>query len=686
MGQSVTAATPDIVAFLRGLRREAGGFADTMDGDVSLRATLSVIKALTELGETGDDARVARYVAACRHASGGFSIKPDADPSPYDTSVALVTLRNLGRDEELAAVQDTAIAFMGEHAATQFDHFMLVAAYEECGITDPVPSPTVEFFRAQLAASLAAGKVLDTAIAAASLLRAGHDLPERDGVVRLMRERQDRVSGGFGDGPVSLFATYCATRTLLLLGQLPDTRRLRSYLASLATDLGASDAPGNHASAGATYQVLSMGGWIRAQQRIPVAAARGGDTTALRAWLAAGGDPDLVDADGWTVLTAAASRGHVDAVRLLLHPDVDAAPVADPGIRYAPADALPVYLAAQAGDLETVRLLLAAAPEQLHARSSVNGHTVLLQAAFYGKSRHLELARFVLDHAAELAGRPAAANREEQAQLLAATNVRGYNALGMQDLWHNQPMKDLLLGYYDGDAASERGRDIERRRTGYFAALLLEIAPPQLLTERLLAAIAEHLEAPDPGPGLARIEAILAQPAFEIDRLGGDLQMSPLVAAITGTDVGNLERAARRHALARRLLEAGADPTVRERHPMAVGAVIRASVLNNFGLLQLIAEFITPEAFAAEMNVSPAVNGLTAMHDAVHRALTSPDAELAGHLDQIRWMIRRGASLDIPDNTGQTQRQLLDAAQHDPAFKPAIVAAVAAAVAEALSG
>jgi hypothetical protein len=686
MGPSVSASTSDTVAFLRGLRREAGGFADTLDGEVSLRATLSVIKTLAELGEPGDDARVARFVAACRHDSGGFSIKPGADPSPYDTSVALVTLRALGRTEELAAVQDGAVAFMRAHAATQFDHFMLVAAHEECGIADPVPSSTIDFFTAQLAASLAAGTVLDTAIAAASLIRAGHDLPGRDAVVRLMLERQDPLTGGFGDGPVSLFATYCAMRTLVLLGQLPDTRRLEAYLASLATDLGATDAPGNHSSAGATYQVVSMGGWIRAQQRIPVAAARAGDTAALRAWLAAGGDPDLADADGWTALTAAASRGHAEAVELLLHPDTSGAPAADPGVRYAAADALPVYLAAQAGDLETVRLLLAAAPDHLHARSSVNGHTVLLQAAFYGKSRHLELARFVLDHAAELAGKPADATREEQARLLAATNVRGFNALGMQDLWHNQPMKDLLLGYYDGDAASERGRDIERRRAEYREALLLEIAPAQLLTERLLAAIAEHLDAADPGPSQARIKAILAHPAFEINRLGGDLQMPPLVAAITGTDVGNPGRAARRHALARRLLEASADPAVRERHPMAVGAVIRASVLNNFGLLQLIAEFMTPEAFAAEMNVSPAVNGLTAMHDAIHRALTSPDAELQGHLDQIRWMVRRGASLDIPDNTGQTQRQLVAAAQHDPAFQPATVAAVAAAVNEAGAG
>ena len=80
------------------------------------------------------------------------------------------------------------------------------------------------------------------------------------------------------------------------------------------------------------------------------------------------------------------------------------------------------------------------------------------------------------------------------------------------------------------------------------------------------------------------------------------------------------------------------------------------------------------------MNVSPAVNGLTAMHDAIHRALTSPPAELEGHLAQITWMIAHGARLDIPDNIGQTQHQLAEAAQNDAAFPPENVKAVLAAV------
>jgi len=657
-----------ILAFLRGLRRDSGGYADLPTGEAGSRSTLSVIKALKELGALGADPELVAFVAACATPGGGFAQQPSGEPAPFDTAQGLIAIRNLGEDEALAKLLEPGLAFMAEHASTQFDHFMLVATYEECGLEQPVPAATLDFFRQRLAASLAEGKVVDSAIAAASLLRAGQALEDPDAVAALALSGQT-ADGGFGDGGASsLFGTYCALRLLVLLGRPPHIRRLAAYLDSLKTPIAYADHPGGASSAGATYQVLSMGGWLRQLQRIPVAAARAGDVERLRSWLLGGGDPDLYDEEGWTPLLAAASRGQAAAVDLLLNHRLEGAPRATASLRYAAADALPVYLAGQAGDVETVRLLLAAEPSQLHAISSVNGHTVLLQAAFYGKAKHLELAAYLLDHAASISGLPPEQLEAEQDRLLSATNVRGFSPLTMQDLWHNQKMKDLLLRYHGGDPGSARGQRLEKARAAYHQRLLLKIASPQALTERLIGLIARYLESEQPQDLEHGIDSILAQPQFEIDRLGGDLEMPPLVLTLTGTDVGNPSRAQRRHHLARKLLEKGADPAVRERHPMAVGAVIRASVLNNFGLLQLLAEFMTPAAFAAEMNVSPAVNGLTAMHDAIHRALTSPPAELDGHLAQIAWMVDRGARLDLPDNTGQTQRQLAESALSDAAF------------------
>jgi len=416
--------------------------------------------------------------------------------------------------------------------------------------------------------------------------------------------------------------------------------------------------------------------WLRQLQGEAVRVARSGDVAWLRAWLTNGGEPNQADQEGWTPLLGAAAHGQADAVDLLLSHDIAGAPHADAALRFVDADALPLYMAGQAGDLRTVQLLLHAAPEHLHAVSSVNGHTVLLQTAFYGKQKHLLLAGWLLDHASDIRSLPASALADEQIRLLSATNVRGYNSLSMQDLWHNEEMKALLLRYYPGGVNGERGREIEARRGAYLQSLLLSIATPQALTEKLLAEIAVYLETDDVAASEQRLDTLLAQPQFEVNRLGGDLQMAPLVLALTGVDVDNPERARRRRALVQKLLAAGADPKVRERHPMAVGAVIRASVLNNFDLLQLLADAMPAHEFAAEMDVRPAVNGLTAMHDAVHRALTSPQAELAGHLAQIAWMIERGASLDIPDNTGQTQRQLAEAAQGDAGFPQENVRAV----------
>ncbi len=657
-----------VIAFLYGLRRDSGAFADSHDGEGVVRSTLSVLKVLEQLGALGAEPRTVEFICRCRTDVGGFGATPGAAPTPLDTTAALISLKTLGCHDLLDEMLPAALTYLSAAATSKFDHFMLIAAYEECGIASPVPPASVAFFEELLRVSIAANKVVDLAIAGSAFMRAGRTLPAATDVLLRLRAGQNTVEGGHGDGEhASLFGTYCVMRQLALLDTLPNTQRMTQYVASLRTDLGYADAPGGKTTAGATYQCLGILAWLQQLQGTPVRAARAGDAAALRAWLSDGGEPNAVDAEGWTPLLAAASHGRADVVELLLAPDVPGAVSADPALRLTAADTLPLYMAGQSGNLRTVQALLRAAPDQLHVISSVNGHTVLLQAAFYGKQRHLELAAWLLENF------PA-----DRMRLLAATNVRGYNALSMQDLWHNEKMRALLLRFYPGGVDGEFAREIEVQRRAYHAQLLLTIASPQTLTDKLLAEIAACLEADDSAASERRIDAILAQPHFETDRLGGDLQMPPLVFALTGVDVGLPERARRRRALVQKLLAAGANPAVREKHPMAVGAVIRASVLNNFDLLQLLAESMSAADFVAEMNVRPAVNGLTAMHDAVHRALTSPSARLQVHLAQIAWMVERGARLDLPDNTGQTQRQLAEAALGDAAFPQENVRAVLA--------
>ncbi len=86
-----------------------------------------------------------------------------------------------------------------------------------------------------------------------------------------------------------------------------------------------------------------------------VKAARSGDVDNLRAWLAAGGNPNQFDSDGWTPLLAAAVRGKSAAVDMLLnnpsHP-------ADPDIRHPASGALAIHFAGHSGNVQVADKIL----------------------------------------------------------------------------------------------------------------------------------------------------------------------------------------------------------------------------------------------------------------------------------------------------------------------------------------
>lgn len=167
--------------------------------------------------------------------------------------------------------------------------------------------------------------------------------------------------------------------------------------------------------------------------------------------------------------------------------------------------------AGQSGDIDTVRALLEHHPGHLHAISSVNGHTVLLQAVFYGTTRHRELVAWLLDRATP----------DERRRMLTAYNVRGYTATTMARLWHIEPLMSLLSTVDETTAAE---RDAYRER------LLASIAPhPSAATDELIAAVATPLDE-------ARIAAAIAAPGLDLDRRGGPLSQTPVIAALTGTD------------------------------------------------------------------------------------------------------------------------------------------------------
>ncbi|MFC1511602.1 hypothetical protein ACFL5H_00195 [Candidatus Latescibacterota bacterium] len=399
-------------------------------------------------------------------------------------------------------------------------------------------------------------------------------------------------------------------------------------------------------------------------------AARRGDNEVVRDWLRNGGDPNAYASDGFNLFLAAAATGNTDILRMLLlegvgphkvDPDL---PLKDPRRPDYRTNILAAHLSTQKGDVASTLLLLSKHPEQLHARVEVNGHTPLLQTAFYG---HVELAKSILEKLGSILPKGTDI-QQETLRLFSETTVRGINATQFGRQFQNQAMVDVLELF---DKATMEAKQADTK------ALLEAISggprnpeagtPAQEASETVINAITSGLvevaalEEPERSAAVTRVigelKAATQNPSFDPNRLAGELLQTPIIAAVTGTNAN--EGVARlRREVVDILLEKGADPDKEEMYPMAVDAVIRAAVFNHFDILKRFEAVMTPEAMKQSLNQKPAVNGLTALHDSVLRAATGS----AGYLEQIRWARGLGASVDIPEHTGRTQRDFATAA------------------------
>lgn len=379
-----------------------------------------------------------------------------------------------------------------------------------------------------------------------------------------------------------------------------------------------------------------------------IAAARAGDVNRLRAWLDAGNNPNRYDAAGWTPLLWAAVRGHRDAVAVLLDNRKAPADIMMPQLK---SGALSGHCAGHSGSVPTTELLIDRAPQLLDAVWDLNGHTILLQAVFYG---HLDLAAFLLKKGAKTS----------------ITTARGLGPMELASQFQNQRMVDLIRPY---DAPVEA-------KSGYYRCYLARIAPSipanrkakQEKSDRLIHAIEDGLHAAVKDESavattMETVRGLVEGEKADVNRLGGLLQQPPLVVTVTGSNgyPANPAVARLRDQLADYLLRHGADPSVREKHPMGAQTIIRASVFNHLSILKMCAEHMTAKALTDDLNEIPVVNGLTALHDTVLRSSMAAPDRLEGYLEQTRWSVLHGARSDIEDFAGRTQRQIAEAVQ-DP--------------------
>ena len=276
----------------------------------------------------------------------------------------------------------------------------------------------------------------------------------------------------------------------------------------------------------------------------------------------------------------------------------------------------------------------------------LNGHTLLLQAVFYGRSRH--------GGSGPQAGRPGPTPPRPPCAAWARWSWRCNSTTG---IW------PISFRPYDAPATA---------KAAYYRRLLRRVMP---LHDLLVAKIEEGLrdcegDAAAAAATLAAVRDLIVDKGADVNALGGPLQQTPLIVAVTGNDGKPADpiRAKLRRDIARLLLEHGADPLLREKHPMAVDAIIRASVFNHLDILMMMANRLSAQALADALNDPAPVNGLTAFHDTVLRATSADPAVRDGYLDQVRWELAHGARSDIPDYTGQTQRDIAAAAK-DPALR-----------------
>lgn len=673
-----------IISFFHSLQSTNGGFSDRNNAFVSLQPTLSALKAFQFFGtQPPKPDAIFSYIENLHDAAtGGFTDIASGKATVFSTALGLLILYNIHALEAFHKYLPSALKFMTDNAAIREEHFMLIGLIDECNIP-VVPSVSIAFFRSmEMDDGTFGTSVLNNAIASGALLRAGEKLEDEQAVTALLLSGQ-RPDGGFGDKPETsdLWTSYCVMRALDLLKCSPKVIPLYKWIMKMYAAQGGFSTDQSEPSANVSYQALSVLNWITSPL---TRAAQSGNIDVLSTWLHEGGSPDVENLEGWSPLMIASVRGQAEVVKFLLSDDIPGGKKANLNHRLENADALPIFWAGQSGDLETVKTILKYDFEQLFVISKVNGHTLLLQLAFFGSEKHLKTAEWVLGNIAEILGIPDndfTTIENARIRLLSATNVRGYSCLSMSRLWNNRPMEALFAKF---------DKSTDQQKQEYYKNLLKIIAIPvppdenerkkQQLTDRCIETITDgFVKLSDLNPDdnkafetaqseiIKALFSIISNPLFDINRLGGPLSQTPLIAALTGVNT-NSQIAGFREKIVLILLEYDADPDKPEKHPMAVDAVIRASVLNHFEILQLLSKNMKPLAFAAALNEKPAINGQTALQDTVHRALTSSGEILSSHLEQIKWSVSKGANPDIEDHTGTSPKMLALKALNDSVF------------------
>lgn len=373
--------------------------------------------------------------------------------------------------------------------------------------------------------------------------------------------------------------------------------------------------------------------------------AKHNDFEKMKEWLQKGNNCNMYDDLGWTPLLWASARGNSKIVELLLENQ------ADINMGHKISGALPIHLAGHSGSINTAEVLLKKDPKHIDAVWDLNGHTILLQASFYG---HLELADYLVKKGADTS----------------ITTARGLGPMEMAEQFQNKAMIEIIKPY---DSPKDK-------KAEYYKKFLEKIAPVipneeaemQALSDLLISTIESGIkkaftDSESIDETLNKIKELVEVKKVNVNRLGGQLQQPPLVVTVTGNNgLPSIENVALlRYKIAEYLLKNGADPTLREKHPMGAQTIIRGAVFNHLDILKMCAKYISAQELTDAINEIPIVNALTALHDTVLRATMADKEKFEGYLAQAKWFMEHGGKSDIEDFAGTTQKNIAEKCKNE---------------------
>lgn len=254
-------------AYVATLQNPDGGFGPAPGQPSSLGTTSGAVRVLKYVGGSIPDVlNCIKYVQSCR-VDGGFAPAPGGKPDSLTTSIGLLAVGELKlADKELV---DGAIAFFHEHAKEDEQVRMAVAGLEAIGArSDDLPrwlEQIKKLGRPDGTFADGPGRAFTAGTVAATVLRSGESLANRDAAVEAIKSGQ-RPDGGWSKdgGPSDLSSSYRVMRALYLLKERPDLDRLRAFIASCRKSDGTySNTPTADGNLGATYSASIMTYWSR---------------------------------------------------------------------------------------------------------------------------------------------------------------------------------------------------------------------------------------------------------------------------------------------------------------------------------------------------------------------------------------------------------------------------------------